>query len=69
MAKPVKPKKKMTINPLTGKFDLVSDNNFSYEQIPNNKKLLIPDNHQMAVYDEFIIEGELVLEGALIMED
>lgn len=69
MAKRVKPKKKIAFNPLEGSFDLVTDNNFSYESVPDLKKLLIPDNHQMIIREEFILEGELRLEGSLMVED
>jgi hypothetical protein len=69
MSLPVKPKKKIAFNPLEGEFDLVTDNNFSYESVPVNKKLKIPQNMQMVVHNDFDIEGELVLDGTLIVED
>lgn len=71
MSKPVRPKKKIAFNPLEGKFDLVSDNNFSYESVPAPKKLTIPENHQMIVHEEFEIEAgaELRLDGSLILEE
>lgn len=69
MSKPVKPKKKLNINPTTGKLDLVTDNNFSYESVPVNKKLQIPENHQMTVYEGFELDGELQVNGSLILED
>lgn len=71
MAKPVKPKKKVAFNAIEGQFDLVSDNNFSYEGIPAPKKLTIPENHQMIIREEFDIEdgAELRLEGSLMVED
>jgi hypothetical protein len=69
MSLPVKPKKKIAFNPLEGEFDLVTDNNFSYESVPANKKLKIPQNMQMVVHNDFDIEGELVLDGTLIVED
>ena len=69
MAKPVKPKKKVALNPLTGEFDLVTDNNFSYESVPSPKVLTIPENHQMVVHEEFDLEGELRLDGSLIIEE
>ncbi len=71
MAKPVKPKKKIAVNPITGLLDLVSDNNFSYESVPGPKKLTIPDNHQMTVHEQFDIEdgAELRLDGSLIIEE
>ncbi len=69
MALPVKPKQKIIINPLEGDFDIITDNNFSYESVPDNKKLTIPANMQMVVHNDFDIEGELVLDGTLIVED
>lgn len=69
MAKPIKPKKKTTFNVIEGQFDVITDNNFSYESVSVNKKLTIPDNHQMIVRDEFILEGELRVEGSFILED
>lgn len=69
MALPVKPKKQIAFNPIEGKFDLVTGNNFSYESVPLNKKLTIRQNEQMIVHEDFIIEGELRLDGSLIVED
>lgn len=69
MSKQVKPKQKIIINPLEGDFDIITDNNFSYESVPENKKLQIPDNHQMVVHGEFHLDGELQLDGSLILED
>jgi len=69
MAKPVKPKKQLTINPTTGKLDLITDNNFSYESVPENKRLKIPENNQMVLHEEFDLDGELQLDGSLILED
>lgn len=69
MAKQLKPKKRIVINPFTGGLDYVSDNNFSYESIPDNRKLVIPENNQMAVFDGFESDGELDLDGSLILEE
>lgn len=68
MALPVKPKKKIVFNPIEGQFDLITDNNFSYESVPAPKILTIPANHQMILHEEFDLEGELRLEGTLIVE-
>lgn len=68
MALPVKPKKKIAFNPIEGQFDLVTDNNFSYESVPNEKVLIIRENHQMILHEDFDLEGELRLEGTLIVE-
>lgn len=69
MSKSVKPKKKIVINPLTAELELVTDNNFSYESVPINKKLKIPENHQMVVFDGFDLDGELQIDGSFILED
>lgn len=69
MSKPVKPKKKLNVNPITGNLDLITDNNFSYESVPESKRLKIPENHQMVLHEEFDLEGELVIDGSLIMEE
>lgn len=69
MAKPVKSKKSLTINPTTGKLDLITGNNFSYESIPAGKKLKIRENEQMRVAEQFDIEGELDLQGMLDIEE
>jgi hypothetical protein len=69
MSSRVKPKKKITISPTTGQLDLVTDNNFSYESVPVGKKLKIYENMQMVVFGDFDSEGELTLEGSLVMED
>jgi hypothetical protein len=65
----VKPKKRIVINPTNGKLDNTTDNNFSYESVPENKKLIIHANNQMHVVDGFSVDGELDLYGSLILED
>ena len=67
MAKPTKPKQKISLNPLEGQFDLVNGNNFSYESVPTNKSLKIRQNEQMIVHQEFVVEGELNLQGTLVV--
>jgi hypothetical protein len=69
MGTPVKPKKQITINPVTGQLDLVTGNNFSYESIPSGKKLKIRENEQMIVHESFSIDGEFDLDGTLIVEE
>lgn len=48
--------------------NLTTADNFSYEFIPVDDIIEVPENMQMAVFDELIIEGELALVGSLIME-
>jgi len=69
MAKKVKPNKEIAFNPIEGKFDLVSGNNFSYESVPLAKKLRVRENEQMIIKEEFILEGTLELDGALFLEE
>lgn len=69
MAKRIKPVKKIAFNPIEGSFDLVTDNNFSYESVPSKKRLKIYENMQMIVCDSFDVEGELVLDGHLVLEE
>ena len=69
MSKKVRAKKKIAFNPIEGQFDLVTDNNFSYESVPENKKLFIAENMQMIITEQFEVEGELFLDGSLVIED
>lgn len=69
MAKRIRPRKIIIADPITGQLDYVSDNNFSYEKVPDNKKLVIHHNNQMAVFDGFEVDGELDLDGSLILEE
>ncbi|HUM43815.1 MAG TPA: hypothetical protein PKI14_12780 [Fervidobacterium sp.] len=69
MSKAYKPKKKIVINPIEGELDIVTGNNFSYESVPLNKKIKIRENEQMAVFESFEVEGELQLDGTLVLED
>ncbi len=71
MSLPVKPKTKIAFNPIEGDFNLITDNNFSYESVPAGKKLTIGPNQQMIVHEEFILDvgGELRLDGSLIIEE
>lgn len=41
---------------------------FSYELIPDGQTVTLPAGMQMAVFEEMIIEGELVLNGTLILQ-
>jgi len=63
----VKPDTKVALNPFTGEFDLSSGNNFSYKSVPTDKTLLLRENDQMIVYEEFLVDGELILEGDLVV--
>lgn len=70
MGKLIKPKKKTTFNIIEGQFDIVTDNNFSYKSIPDNKKIKVYENMQHIIHEEFQIEqnAELILDGDLIVE-
>lgn len=69
MSTPIRPKKKVVVNPITGKIEYVNDNNFSYENVPLGKKLTIQDNNQMTLHDGFEVDGDVDLLGSLILED
>lgn len=69
MSNLVKPRRRVIINPVMGDLEFVSDNNFSYENIPFGKKLTVHQNNQMIVHDELIAEGDLDLDGSLILEE
>lgn len=69
MGKTIKPKRKIIINPMNGNPDMVTDNNFSYETVPINKKLVVYQHNQMTVFDEFQVDGDVDLHGALILEE
>ncbi len=59
--------KKLTLNVLTGEFDVYSPENFSYEITELNKTLKIKRTQQMVVADEYILDGTLILEGTIAL--
>lgn len=59
----------LKLNPITGKLDLISSDNFSYNVIALNKTVKIPTNQQMLVHDTCEISGVLVIEGELFVFD
>jgi hypothetical protein len=69
MSKPVRPKKKIIVNPLEGQLEYVVDNNFSYESVPLNKTLTIAENNQMILMEGLELDGTLNLDGTLILEE
>lgn len=69
MAKRVRAKRKVVFNPIEGEFDIISDNNFSYVSVPEGRKLEIPENMQMAVHGCEEIDGEMRIDGELIVEE
>jgi hypothetical protein len=68
MAARTKPKQKINFNSLTGEFDIITDNNFSYKSVPANKKLKVYENMQMVVYGGFNVDGILDVDGEIILE-
>lgn len=59
-------------NPLTGEFDLVGaseDNQSGYKTIVEGKTARVRDNKQMVVFGGIEIEGILLLDGQLILEE
>lgn len=57
----------ITLNPLTGKFDIFKPDNFSYSDIPEGSFVKIPENQQMIVSGDFNNNGELSLDGELVV--
>lgn len=56
-----------TLNPLTGKFDIFKPDNFSFNNIPEGSFVKIPENQQMIVNKELTNNGELVVDGDLVL--
>jgi hypothetical protein len=52
------------LNPFTGNFDLVTPDNFSYNQI--NKKVIIPIDQEMIVCDDIEISSDVEIIGDLV---
>ena len=51
------------------KYDKLSSDDFSWEQVVEERILEIPQYKQMAVFDTFKLEGELKLDGCLVLRD
>ena len=62
-------KKKLLINPLTGDFNLVSTDNFSFDTVPVGKIVDIPQYQQMIVYQSITVDGVLNIDGSLGLID
>ena len=56
-------------NPLTHGFDLIEPDNFSYSTIAVGETKTIPENQQMIVFDALTVDGELVLDGQVVILD
>ena len=57
----------ITLNPFTGKFDVFKPDNFSYNNIPANSFLKIPENQQMLVHGNLVNDGDLINDGSLVV--
>lgn len=57
----------LKLNFQTGKFDFVNDNNFSFNNIPEDSYLRIPENQQMLVYKELVNNGDIQNDGDLVI--
>lgn len=57
----------LKLNPFTGKFDIVNDNNFSFNNIPAQSYLRIPTNQQMLVYKELVNSGDIQNDGDIVI--
>lgn len=51
------------------KWNEISPFIFSWETLPSDQDLLIPENHQMAVHGTFTLQGDLNLQGTLVIRD
>jgi len=58
-------------NPLTDKLDVVSidDENFSYNNVAADCEVEIPENQQMIVFEDINVDGELTINGDLVIFD
>lgn len=59
-------KKKVVLNPFTGEFDLISEDNFSFTKIPAGKVVHIRLNQQMLVNGHVTVLGHLRVNGEMI---
>ena len=50
-------------NPLSGKFDLVNDANFSYTFVGDGDFVEIPDGQEMLFSKDLLVEGEFFVSG------
>ncbi len=53
----------------TEKWNEMSPFTFSWEKLSSNQNLLIPENHQMAVNGTFTMEGNINLEGTIVLRN
>lgn len=60
-------KKKFVFNSLTGDFDLVSVDNFSFDYIASGKTVDVPVNQQMFVYEVLTVDGVLNIDGSVVL--
>ncbi len=46
-----------------------ADSNFSFHLVPSGSTITIPVNQQMILVDDLTIEGELIVDGVLVMDE
>lgn len=68
MASPVTAPRRYELNALEGIFHLVSQNNFSFQSVPEDLVLEIPENMQKVVHECFEVDGTLEIEGHFFVE-
>ncbi len=51
------------------KWNELSPSIYSWETVKSNTAIRIPENHQMSVHDTFSMNGDLILEGTLILRN
>ncbi len=57
-----------TFNENIDKWDKLSPENFSYDNIEESKEVRIPTNQQMTVHGDLTMDGNILAEGNLIIE-
>jgi len=60
----------LTINPIDGRKNLIDGygvSGFSIKKVTSDKKITIPENHQMIVHEEIEILGDLEIDGEVVI--
>lgn len=60
---------RFAFNPFTSNLDVVKPDNFSYNNIIENKTITIPQNQQMPVFGILRNDGLIINEGQIISEE
>jgi len=60
-------KKKLGIDPLSGEFEFISEDNFSIKEVASGKKTDVRVRQQMIVDGEIVVNGELNVQGEVVL--